>query len=152
MNGKWMRYYLGMAMQAATGSKDGTKVGAALVDPEGAIILTAYNGPPKGVKDLSSRMDRPAKYWFASHAEQNLVAFAARRGIQTLGCTVVVTHSPCCDCAKSMIQAGIKKVVYGMGKTSMDPEMFKAGLTMFEEAGVEVINYQEFLGQQVVDT
>ncbi len=138
MNKKWLSYYHAMARQAATMSKDSTQVGAILVDPEGAIILTAYNGPPKGVKDHPVRFERPTKYLFASHAEQNLIAFAARRGIPTLGCSIFVTHCPCCDCAKSIIQSGIKNVYYGPGETSMDIERFDATRVMFAEAGINV--------------
>lgn len=118
-------------------SKDTTKVGAVLVRGK-AVLLTAFNGPPAGVEDRPERFERPAKYLFASHAEQNLVAFAARFGICTDGATVVVTHAPCDSCARSLIQAGIKTVVHGTGTTSMPPEQFDAARTMLAEAGVEI--------------
>lgn len=129
-------YLMGFARHAATASKDGTKVGAILVDTNGTIRMTGYNGPPKGVRDLSERFDRPAKYLFASHAEANLIAFCARAGIATEGCTVYVTHMCCASCARTLIQAGIKRVVFGPGRTSMPPEEFEAAKTMFTEAGV----------------
>ena len=129
-------YFMGFALHAATASKDGTKVGAILVDVNGTIRMTGYNGPPRGVKDLSARFDRPAKYLFASHAEANLIAFCARAGIATDGCAVYVTHMCCAACARTLIQAGIKRVVYGPGQTSMPPEEFEAAATMFREAGV----------------
>ena len=134
----WPVYLMGFAEHAATKSKDSTKVGAVLVGPEREVRLTAYNGPPRGVKDTEARRERPAKYLFASHAEQNLVAFAAREGIRTKGCTVFVTHSPCSACAKTLIQAGIAKVCVGTGTTSMPDEEFTAAAEMFEEAGVAV--------------
>ena len=74
-----------------------------------------------------------------SHAESNLVAFAARRGIRTEGCTVYVTHMCCSGCSKALIQAGIKKVVVGNGQTSMTHDEFRAADTMMREAGVEVL-------------
>ncbi len=129
-------YLMGFARHAATASKDGTKVGAILVDAIGTIRMTGYNGPPKGVRDLSFRFDRPAKYLFASHAEANLIAFCARAGIATEGCSVYVTHMCCAACARTLIQAGIKRVVFGPGQTSMPPEEFEAATTMFNEAGV----------------
>jgi dCMP deaminase len=132
----WTRYLMGFAEHAATKSKDSTKVGAALVDSEGTVLLTGYNGPPRGVMDHPERRERPQKYAYVSHAEQNLVAFAARKGIRTDGHHVYVTHMCCAGCAKTLIQAGIRKVVYGPGKTSMPAEEFDAARAMFSEAGV----------------
>lgn len=133
---RWTDYYMGFARHAATKSKDTTQVGAILVGPDGEVRLTAFNGPPRGVEDLVERRERPAKYLFASHAEANLVSFAAREGIRTAGCIVYVTHSPCASCARTLIQAGIREVVCGHGTTSMPPEEFAAARLMFREAGV----------------
>lgn len=138
----WKSYYMGFALHAATKSKDSTQVGAVLVGLEGEIRLTGYNGPPRGVLDLPERRERPAKYMFSSHAEMSLIAFAAREGIRTSGCTVYVTHFCCCDCAKSMIQAGISKIVFGPGLTSMPTEMFDAAKAMLTEAGVKYEAYE----------
>lgn len=137
----WTAYYMGFAQHAAQKSKDSTKVGAILVGKDGEVRLTAYNGPPRGVDDKPTRFERPIKYLFASHAEANLIAFAAREGIRTGGCTVYVTHLPCAACARTLIQAGVKKVVFGNGTTSMPSEEFVASEVMFAEAGVEVVNY-----------
>lgn len=135
---KWPDYLMGFAEHAARKSKDSTQVGAALTTPEGSVLITAYNGPPRGVRDLPERRERPAKYLFASHAEQNLIAFAARHGIKTEGLAVYVTHHPCSGCAKSLIQAGIRYVVIGGGLTSMPQEEFEAAGSMFREAGITV--------------
>ncbi len=134
----WFDYLMGFARHAALKSKDSTQVGAVLVGPDKEVRLTAYNGPPRGVHDLPERRERPAKYLYASHAEQNLIAFAAREGIRTAGCTVYVTHYPCSACAKTLIQAGVGFVVVGPGETSMPPEEFAAAKQMFREAGVAV--------------
>ncbi len=134
----WDTYLHGFAKHAATKSKDTTQVGAALVGPAREVRLTGFNGPPKGVVDSAERRERPKKYLFASHAEANLIAFAAREGISTKGCTVYVTHYPCSACARSLIQAGIACVVTGDGITSMPDAEFVAAAQMFEEAGVEV--------------
>lgn len=137
---QWPEYLMGFAHHAASKSKDTTKVGAVLVGSDGrTVLLTAFNGPPAGVADTPDRFERPRKYLFASHAEANLCAFAAREGIRTVGCTVYVTHAPCAACARSLIQAGIRHVVQGDGTTSMPPEEFAAGATMFREAGVVVV-------------
>lgn len=132
----WDSYHYGFAKHAALKSKDSTQVGAALIGPEDEVRLTAYNGPPRNVLDLPERRDRPAKYLYASHGEANLVAFAAREGIRTKDCTVFVTHFPCSACARTLIQAGIVKLKYGPGKTSMPEEEFEAARAMFKEAGI----------------
>ena len=134
----WEEYFTGFADWAAKKSKDLTQVGAALVDPDGVMCLTGFNGPPKGVVDLPERRERPAKYLFTSHAEENLINFAARKGIRTAGHSVFVTHFPCARCARSLIQAGIIRVIAGAGKTSMPQEEFAAARQMFLEAQVEV--------------
>lgn len=135
----WRRYLMGFAEHASTKSKDSTKVGAALVGPQGEIRVTGYNGPPRGVIDSEERRQRPTKYLFASHAEANTIAFAAREGIRTSGCSLFVTHHPCSACARSIIQAGITCVVIDDGVTSMPQEEFDAAEAMFREAGVEVV-------------
>lgn len=95
----WCYYLMGFAKHAALKSKDSTQVGAVLVGPDREVRLTAFNGPAHGVADLPWRFERPQKYLYASHAEANLIAFAAREGIRTKGCTVYVTHHPCASCA-----------------------------------------------------
>lgn len=132
----WDEYLMGFARHAALKSKDSTQVGAALVGENREVLLTAYNGPPIGVNDAAERRERPQKYLFVSHAEANLVAFAARHGIKTHGKTVYVTHACCSGCAKALIQAGIAAVVYGNGTTSMPKEEFEIAAKMFGEAHV----------------
>lgn len=135
----WPEYLIGFARHAATKSKDSTQVGAALVGPLGEVRLTGYNGPPQGVEDRPERRERPEKYTWVSHAEMNVIAFAARQGIETAGCTLYVTHQPCSMCSRLIIQAGIKKVVYAAGSfgpgSAMTAEM-QTSQTMFAEAGV----------------
>lgn len=132
----WQNYLYGFAKHAALKSKDSTKVGAVLVGKDNTVLLTAYNGNPIKVHDTEKRRGRPEKYLYVSHAEQNLIAFAARKGISTEGCDIYCTHYPCSNCAKSIIQAGIKKVYFGDGLTSMPKEEFTAASEMFHEAGI----------------
>lgn len=134
----WPDYLMGFARHAAVKSKDSTQVGAVLVGPDRTVLLTAYNGPPRGVLDLPSRRERPAKYLWASHAEANLIAFAARQGIRTEGCTIYVTHHPCASCARTLVQAGIRHVVAGDGATQMPDDEFRTAAEMFYEADVRV--------------
>lgn len=133
----WDDYFSTLMCAVAQKSKDPTKVGALLVGPDREIRLTAFNGPPKGIRDTPDRFERPCKYLFASHAEANLIAFAAREGIRTANCTIYVTHMPCSSCARAIIQAGVVQVFFGPGKTSMPTEEFLAANVMFDEAGVK---------------
>lgn len=132
-------YFMGFARHAATASKDSTKVGAALVGPDGEVRLTSYNGPPRGVRDLPERFVRPEKYLWVAHAESNICSFAARSGIATLGCDIYVTHMACNDCTKLLIQAGVRRLFYGNGKTHMDPEIFEVSKVMMKEAKIECV-------------
>lgn len=135
----WPEYFMRFAQHAATQSKDSTQVGAVLVGPEGEVRMTGYNGPPRGVADNPERRERPAKYLYASHAEANLIAFCAREGVRTTGCTVYVTHHPCASCARTLIQAGVRRIAFGPGQTKMPREEFDAARDMFFEAGVNVV-------------
>lgn len=134
---EWPEYLYSFAENASKKSKDTTKVGAALVHGN-TVLLTGYNGPPHGVKDLDYRFQRPEKYRYISHAEAAIISHAARHGIRTDGASLYVTHHPCAGCARTLIQAGIRCVVVGPGQTSMPPEEFEAAAVMFREAGVEV--------------
>lgn len=144
----WDEYFMRFARHASLKSKDTTKVGAILVDPDGAVILTGFNGPPKGVRDLPERFVRPEKYQYASHAEQNLIAFAARRGIMTKDCKVYCTHMPCANCTKTLIQAGVKEIVHGSGTFQALEEDRKAVQFMCQEVGIDL---REFPGEDEID-
>ena len=132
----WSEYLMGFARHAASKSKDKTKVGSVAIGKASQILATGFNGPPRGVKDLPERFERPAKYVYTAHAEENLVAHAARQVLE--GSTVYVTHCCCNVCARMLINAGVAKVVMGDGLTSMPQELFDAALEMFAEAGVVV--------------
>lgn|SRR3990167_1528679 len=139
--------FRGVAEAVAAMSKDpSTKVGAVALDDNFNIISTGYNGFPRGVGDDSARYaDREMKYKLVSHAEQNVVAQAAYSGRSLRGTTVLVTALfPCSSCAKSLIQAGVIRVI--SPPPSTEPrwveEAYYAGL-MFAEAGVEVIHYEK---------
>lgn len=136
----WAEYFMEIADTVASRSKDpSTKVGCILVSEDRVILGTGYNGIPGGVSDLPERMERPAKYLWTSHAEENAVALAARVGTVVKGATAFVTHHPCSRCARMLIQAGIKKVYIGPGTTSMPADEFDVAAKMFEEAGITVL-------------
>jgi len=136
----WNSYLMEMAWQVATRSKDpNTQVGCVVVTDDKIVAATGYNGIPRGVEDKDERLQRPAKYLWAAHAEENAVAQAARVGNKLKGGTAYVTHEPCARCARTLIQAGIEVVFVGSGTTSMPQEEFEVSRIMFEEAGVSVV-------------
>lgn len=131
---KWLCFFFDNAMRASRLSKDTTKVGACIADGKRSL-LTGFNGPPEGVADIPERLERPLKYDFVCHAEQNVIASCAREGISTKGRIMIVTHPPCVDCAKLIIQSGIKKVYHLVQPTVMNLKQ-DISRQMFYEAQV----------------
>lgn len=135
----WKRYFMQMADLVASRSEDlSTHVGCVIVGPDNDVRATGYNGMPRGVKALPERLERPEKYRWTAHAEVSAIGNAARSGVSVNGCTAYISHLCCAGCTRLLIQAGIRKVVYGPGKTSMPAEEFEAAQTMFFEASVEL--------------
>lgn len=144
MSKAWTDYFMEMAELVSSKSKDpSSKVGCVVVTSDKVVAATGYNGLPRGVEDRPERMERPAKYLWTSHAEENAVAQAARIGASLRGGTAFVTHHPCSRCARSLIQAGIVSVLVGEGKTSMPVEEFVVAEEMFKEANVTVFSIDE---------
>lgn len=117
------RKYMEVANAIAKLSKDGsTKVGALILGPANEIRSMGYNGAPRGCQaDEDSRGEtRPEKYFWFSHAELNAITNAARVGTPLDGCILLVTHPPCMDCARAIVQAGIREVV----TVEMDTEFY----------------------------
>jgi len=102
---------LGMAKHTAQLSKDpSTKVGAVIFDPKRRIVSAGYNGFARGVNDTPERLEnRDVKYRLVLHAEKNAIMFATA---PLEGCTIVVTHPCCAQCAAIIIQSGIKHVLW----------------------------------------
>lgn len=133
----WEQTWMGVAERFAQRSKDlSTKVGCVIVGPDQEQRSMGVNGIPRGVRDIVERMERPAKYLWTSHAEENAVAQAARVGVSLKGCTVYSTHLPCARCARLLIQAGIVKVVFGSGLFQALETEGRVTETMFSEAGI----------------
>jgi len=138
--------FVAVAQTMAGFSKDtSTKVGAIAVDDDGLILASGFNGFPRGVyDDPSLYADKATKYPRIVHAEANCVAMAARHGIRLKDSNLIVTALyPCCDCAKLIIQAGIKRVYAPpMPEDSSWLYLADLSLSMFDEAGVIFEEYQ----------
>lgn len=137
----WDDTFIEMCGVLAKRSKDqNTKIGCVIVGPNHEIRTVGYNCFPRGLKDdLQERQERPAKYAFFEHAERNAVYNAARVGHALEDCTCYIPGLPCADCARALIQCGIREVVCG---SNVIPERWREGceaaLVMLEEAGVVI--------------
>ena len=107
------------------------KVGA-LVVKEKMIISDGYNGTPSGFENVCEDSQNVTKA-YVLHAEANAITKLARSSNNSDGSTLYVTASPCIECSKLIIQAGIKRVVYGEKYRLMD------GIELLERAGIEVV-------------
>lgn len=140
---KWDKRYMDVAQLISTWTKDRSKgVGCVLVGEFGEIRATGFNGFPRGVDDdVDARHERPAKYKWTEHAERNAIYNAAMIGVRTFGCDAYVTWTPCSDCARALIQAGVERVVVLNPVDYSNPtfgEDFRITETMFCEAGIDL--------------
>ncbi|MBE5924640.1 MAG: dCMP deaminase family protein [Lachnospiraceae bacterium] len=140
----WDQYFMGIALLSAERSKDpNTQVGACIVDENNKILSVGYNGMPSGCNDDKmpwGRVGKPLenKYFFVCHAELNAILNYGAGSLKGARC--YSTLFPCNECAKAIIQSGIKEVVYLSDKYS-DTEATIASKMMFDMVGVK---YREF--------
>ena len=137
----WDDYFMGVALLAAERSKDpNTQVGACIVDDQNRILSTGYNGFPLGCSDDDFPWGRcgeetETKYPYVVHAELN--AILNSRGKSLSGSKLYVALFPCNECAKAIIQSGIKEVIYLSDKYK-DTPLTKASKKMLETAGIKL--------------
>lgn len=134
---KWSERFMHLAEHVATWSKDpSTQVGCVIVDKQNRVVSLGFNGFPRGIKDLDNRYeDKETKYLFVAHAERNALDNAP---LSVEGCTLYSPLLPCNECAKSIIQKGITKVV--SYEPTEDRPYLRWDITkqMFLEAGVQL--------------
>jgi len=141
----WKEYFMGIALLSAQRSKDGnTQVGACIVNDENKIVSVGYNGMPTGCADEDMPWEREGafldtKYPFVCHAELN--AILNRASVSLKNCTLYVTLFPCNECAKAIIQSGIRHVVYLDNKYA-GTDAILASERMFRMAGVTFEAYK----------
>ena len=141
----WHAYYLGVCRSLALRSKDPTtQIGCVIVGPAHEIRSTGYNSFPRGIQDtVPERLERPEKYLWVEHAERNAIYNAARAGTPLQGCTIYVEVTPCMDCARAIVQAGIARVVVDADRmqqysSKRYDEEFKKVKVLFKEAGIKM--------------
>ncbi len=137
----WQEYFMGLAHLSALRSKDpNTQVGACIVDQDNKVVSIGYNGMPRGCNDSDMPWAREGgfldtKYAYVVHAELNAILNASR---PVKDCTIYVSLFPCNECAKAIIQSGIKKIIYESDKYD-GADNNVASKRMLNEAGVELV-------------
>lgn len=141
----WDEYFMGVAKLSGMRSKDpSTQVGACIVSSDNKILSMGYNGFPKGCSDDEFPWNRDGddpynnKYFYSTHSELN--AILNYRGGSLEGAKIYVTLFPCNECAKAIIQCGIKEIVYECDKYADTPSV-KASKRMLYAAGVKFTQY-----------
>ena len=140
---KWDIRYIELAYKVSEWSKDpSTKIGCVVVGDKGQVLAQGYNGFPRGIEDSEERLDnRETKLKYVVHGEMNAIYNACYNGISLEGSTMYVTGLPTCsDCAKGVIQVGIKRVVWPKELENVEErwkESIELTMSMFDEAGVK---------------
>lgn len=144
----WTEYFLNIAEQVKLKSKDkSTQIGAVIVGSDNEVLSTGYNSFPRGLDDsLGERQERPEKYYWIEHAERNAIFNAARIGVSLKDSTIYLTSGlPCMDCARGIVNSGIKVVWCKTECTTKNKEKWvesqKRSKQLLNECGVQVYHY-----------
>lgn len=144
----WTEYFLGIAEQIKLKSKDeSTQIGAVVVGEGRNILSTGYNSFPRGLDDsLQERQERPEKYFWIEHAERNAIYNAALEGVSLKNSTIYLTSGlPCMDCARGIVNSGIKIVWCKRICTTKNKEKWEESqsksLQLLKECGIDVCYY-----------
>lgn len=144
-NISWDQYFMGVAKLSAMRSKDpNTQVGACIVSNDNRLLSTGYNGAPRGYEDENFPWSREGnkldtKYFYVVHAERNAILNFIGIGRELEDAKIYVDLFPCNECAKEIIQCGIKEVVYIHDKYSNTEEVI-AAKRLFDTCGVKYRN------------
>ena len=142
----WDEYFMGVAILASQRSKDpSTQVGACIVNDDNKIMSVGYNGFPRGCSDDEFPWDRQGdkdsstKYPYVCHAELNAILNAGGNNLKD--CRIYVALFPCNECAKAIIQCGIKEVIYISDKYK-DTDLVQASKRMLNAAGIKLTPFE----------
>ena len=141
----WDAYFMGLAILSSKRSKDpNTQVGACIVNDENRIVSVGYNGAPNGINDdTDMKWDRDGdfkdtKYAYVCHAEMNAI-LNCPTSLKDSRC--YVTLFPCNECAKAIVQSGIKEIIY-LNDKYHDTDGCKVARKIFDECGVTYRQYE----------
>ena len=142
----WDEYFMGIAKMSSMRSKDpNTQVGCCIVSQENRILSVGYNGFPMGCSDDEFPWDREGedplqtKYLYTTHSELNAILNYTGRSLA--GSKLYVSLFPCNECAKAIIQSGIKEVIYDCDKYADTPSVI-GSKRMMRAAGVKIRAYE----------
>lgn len=144
MDIKWIQRFFDLTKEISKWSKDpSTKVGAIIVDDNYRIVSQGYNGFPRGVEDCKCRYNnREVKYKMVVHAELNAILNALYNGASVKGCSIFIHALPVCnECAKAIIQSGIKTVYIDTQISERWSESWRFSMQMFKESKIAVYIY-----------
>ena len=138
----WDERFMALAALVGSWSKDrSTKVGCVVIGRFNEVRAVGYNGFVRGVDDDDdAKHTRPAKYRWTEHAERNAIYHAAQAGIPLSGCKMYLPWFPCMDCARAIVQSGIRELVAvkpNVADERWGPD-FQDAIEMFEETGTVV--------------
>ena len=145
----WDDYFMGVALLSAQRSKDpNTQVGACIVNDDRHIVGVGYNGMPNGTKDAEAHWEREGdfentKYAYVVHSELNAIL---NSNGSVKGCTIYVSLFPCNECAKAIVQVGIKEVIY-LDDKYHDSTETTASRKILDMAGV---SYKPYKGRKLI--
>ncbi|MDB4104356.1 dCMP deaminase family protein [Salibacteraceae bacterium] len=128
---RYDKAYLRLALEWAKLSRCKRKQVGAIIVKDSTIIADGYNGTPTGFENECENEDGQTK-WYVLHAEANAILKVARTTNQAAGATLYLTHSPCKDCSKLILQSGIERLVY------TDAYKDASGLEFLEKAGLRI--------------
>ena len=139
MRKSWTSYFMEITEMVATRSTcDRAFVGCTLVNKDNRIVSTGYNGSVAGNPhcDEVGHVLRDGHCIATIHAEMNALLYCAKEGISVKGATAYITHFPCLNCTKALIQAGIAKIVY-----KHDYRIDDFALELFRKNNIEVLKF-----------
>lgn len=142
----WDEYFMGIAKLSAMRSKDpNTQVGCCIVGKDNRILSVGYNGMPNGCSDDEFPWNREGdiynnKYFYTTHSELNAILNC--RGQNLEGAKMYVSLFPCNECAKAIIQCGIREVIYDLDKYADTPSVL-ASKRMLKASGLTIRRYEQ---------
>lgn len=154
----WDEYFIGIAQLSAMRSKDpNTQVGACIVSADNRILSVGYNGAPNGYSDHDFPWDKrkgeryETKYPYVCHAELNAILNFRGNMRELQDAKIYVYYFPCNECAKAIIQSGIKQVIYSYNydHDGHDQEM-QASIRMFDQCGISYRQFKPSRHQEIV--
>lgn len=143
----WDDYFRSLLNPVARKSKDPSRKIGAIATRDGSIVMTGFNGFPRGVNDrIPERYSKEFKNLYTVHAEANIVSLSACEGVSLKGCTVYCNLHPCWRCANLMIQAGITRVVcppFVKEPEGQEIYYFDLANAVMREAGITITEVPE---------